>query len=135
MSKNKNRESVEIKRVESEDAEPRTDVSFVGAARNQAAIVTNLTLMDEIAKSKYIIRNVTYPQARELFPHQPQHQTVGRFFPIAEGGALYVDDCLDVEDVPACELKRKHFKKLGFRYLVLKKDTDIMDAANQLGLE
>jgi hypothetical protein len=125
----KNQHAATIERSDDNFGPPQ--VSFIGA-QPSSQIVTNVTLSDEIAKSRMIIRNVAYKGAREAFPYEPQHQTVERFFPLAEGGPLYVDMAMDPEAEAACQRKLKVMRENKSRYLILRKDIDIFDAMKQL---
>jgi hypothetical protein len=117
----------------SEENFGKPEVNFLGAQPDTGA-VDNMKLMDVIAKSRMIIRNIAYPKAREIFPFDPVHQTIERFFPLADGGPLYVDTAEDDRDLAACEKKRVAMQENGSRYLVLTKNTDMVDAMNQLGM-
>ena len=133
----KNGHAVEIRREEvAPTVPPITTASFVGAQGSGEFKyrISNVQLSENVAKSGYIIRNVSYPNARALFPFNPEHQTIERYFPVAEGGPLYVDNADTPEEITACEKKRETMKELGRRYVVLKHDTDLFAVMEQLGV-
>ncbi len=82
-------------------------------------------------------KNYAYPQAQKLFPYQPQYWSVDRYYPLTKkeiGGPVYLDQPMYEDDVKICEIKAKHLKKLGVKYIILKKETDLQSAMEQLGV-
>ncbi len=94
-------------------------------------------IKENITTHDTCFKNYTYPQAAKLFPYQPQHWAVDRYYPLTKkeiGGPVYLDQPMYDDDLAICEKKAKHLKELGFKYIILKKDTDLQSAMEQLGV-
>ena len=88
---------------------------------------------DRLAESTIYHRNWKWPNADDYYPLRPGMRLVDKYYPYARGGPLLVDEPEDIELIEACYYKQKILQKLGHRYVVLDKNTDIMNALEQLG--
>lgn len=94
--------------------------------------ISAVSMADDVAKSRMVVRNITYPKAREAFPHEPQFQTIEYHYPLAEGGPLYVDEAKDVWAEKACAVKAEIMKEAKLRYVILGEKTALVDVMEQL---
>lgn len=115
-------------RVEHIDAGPPT----IRKAREPGAPLSPNQLLVEIAKHPMFIRNMRVGEFEEVFPHNPELRTVSKYFPVAEGGPLFVDEVSHESLEPQFARKREAMKAAGKRYLILRKTTDLQDAMEQL---
>ena len=97
-------------------------------------------LIEKITKNKIVFQNYKYPGADEAFKGMPSMMTCERFYPLAEGGPLFVDEPQFSSDWKDCEKKKEVMAKHGSRYLIMgrKPDgsfVDVIDAMEQLGIK
>lgn len=116
------------------ESDSRTPQRVVRTIREDTARVDPETLYEEITKNRYHIKNFKFPFADELYPAQPGLRSVDKYFPIAEGGPLYVDIPQHQADLAECKKKAAFFKEKKIRYLYISGDTDMVAAQEQLGL-
>lgn len=91
-----------------------------------------LGLAAKIAKSTVYYGNKKFKNADKYFPVNPLLRTVQKFFPYAEGGALYVDEPTDPQEERECGLKAAAIKKEGLRYIVITRDMHDMEETEAL---
>lgn len=77
-------------------------------------------------------RNYKFREADHHFPFEPALRTVDQYFPNAEGGPLLIDEPTDSVQLKACQRKEKVLRTLGYRYLILRKDSDEFEARQAL---
>lgn len=82
---------------------------------------TFISLADQVARDTLFFGKYKWPGAHQAYPDDPDAMMrfVTRYYPHAEGGALYVDMPRSVRQVDRCEEKRKVMKKLRLRYVVI----------------
>jgi hypothetical protein len=137
MAKNKPSLAMDIEREGETVASGAPVVTFLGA-QPDPTLVTNQRLVNDIAKSAYVVRNLNFPESKIAFQFSPEHQTIDRYFPLADGGPLYVDTSIDTKKdtdknfIEATDVKRKIMKRHKLRYLVLFKDSDMVEVEQQL---
>jgi len=95
------------------------------------------TLAEQVAKSTIFHRNWYVPELREQFKFFDRMKRIDKVFPYAKLGdgletMLLVDEPKTPQDTEVCEIKLKHLKKLGYRYVYLEKDSTLYDALTQL---
>lgn len=90
------------------------------------------TIAEKVAGDFLMHVNYMYQGAKEIYPEQPKMWTVDKYFPLASGGPLFVDEPMRASDLLLCEQKAKGMKELGYRYLILKKDMTELDALEQI---
>ena len=94
-------------------------------------------IKEHITTHDTCFKNYSYPKAQELFPHEPAKWSVDRYYPLTRkeiGGPVFMDQPMYADDLKICEKKAEHFKRLGLKYIILKKDTDLQSAMEQLGV-
>ena len=101
------------------DSPARVAAYFANAAAKYP--VSPVQFAEQIAKSNMVIRNVRVSQLKGAFLGAPQHESIDKYYPLAEGSAIYVDDCFDPEKEKACEKKKPLMREAKLRYVVLKK--------------
>lgn len=111
---------------------PEAPTASVQKMREPGGQVSPDQLIHEIAKSKFVIRSFPIPGAKLAFPHEWACRCVDKYYPLAEGGPLFVDMPKLKEDEADCNKKRIFMQRAGFRYLVITKRTDLYDAQLQL---
>lgn len=89
------------------------------------------SLAERVAGDQLFYRNYYYPGSKQEFS-QDHMRTVDRYFPYAEGGPLYVDEPMMPHEEEDCEKKRAAMKRLGLRYLVIKRGMTEVDCAEAL---
>lgn len=97
------------------------------------------TLAEQVAKSTIFHRNWYVPELREQFKFFDRMKRIDKVFPYAKLGdgaetMLLVDEPKTTQETEVCELKSKHLKRLGYRYVWIEKDSTLYDALNQLEL-
>lgn len=105
----------------------------VKALREPGAPMTTNQLLTEVAKHPMFIRNMRVPELVDAFPFNPELRTVTKYFPIADGGPLFVDEVSHESLESQFAQKKKVLSKAGKRYLIIRKTTDLLDAMEQLG--
>lgn len=90
------------------------------------------SLAERIAGNPHFTRNWYYPQGWSFFPNEPDMRCVDYYFPYAEGGALLIDVMELDSDIKKYERKGETLRKIGHRYLILKKDMNENDALYEL---
>lgn len=91
-----------------------------------------LGISAKIAGSTICNRNWPWKNARTHFQNQPLLVTVDKYYPWAEGGALFVDEPVTAEEEKMCEKKAPFLKKEGLRYLVIKREMTEAEARAQV---
>lgn len=86
----------------------------------------------EFLKTPIHFRNYPYPGARDLFPFQPELQTVEKYYPHGKEGPIYIDEPIDDRDIEFCKKKAKHLKEKGLLYAYVTPKTDMQSFAMQL---
>ncbi len=124
------REAKTILKKESESSTPKLVINSI--PENTGRISPD-DIYENITKTKHCIKNYRFPDADLLYPSNPELRSVGKFYPMSEGGPLYIDEPMYDEEIKECEKKRAHFKERKLRYLVVKFDTDMISAMEQLG--
>lgn len=133
--KNKLSRTIELK-------EPVSDAPAIVESRIEREVgkLSNHDLIEKITKSPVCFKNYKYPGADTSFKGIPLMLTCEQYYPLAEGGPLYVDEPQFDQDYKDCEKKREVMKKNGTRYLVMGKKADgsyvdTIDAMEQLGIK
>jgi hypothetical protein len=82
---------------------------------------TFVGLPDQVARDTLFFGNYKWPGADREYPDEPDAMMrfVTRYYPHAEGGPLYIDQPRSHREVERCEEKRRAFKKLRLRYVVI----------------
>ena len=124
-SKNPEISAVQLKATSMEEKETKT---VYRRERNDEA----LTIAGQVAGVTVYCRNYKFRNAAEHFPHEPLMRTVDKFFQVAKGGPLYVDEPIDQQEAKLCERKAKALGKEGLRYVYITKDMTFEEAAAQL---
>ena len=136
MSK-KSRHAAVINQKESgfDDVEVQAPKAMFTASDGQLdPRVTEEELIGQITKSQITFKNWKFPDADILFPNEPIMRTVDRYYPMAEGGPIFIDEPMYDDDLPVCEKKAKFLREKGIRYIYLTKTTTLHDVALQLGI-
>lgn len=98
------------------------------------------TLAEQVAKSTVFFKNVYIDELRETYKYFDRMKRIDKVFPYAKINndgpteKLYVDEPVSESDVNTCFEKVKIMKRLGHKYLVIEKDTLLIDALEQLGV-
>jgi len=94
-----------------------------------------ITISDKVASHNYYTRNWKFPEADKVFPGDWEwdKRVVTKYYPMAEGGALLVDEPISDWDVNRAWEKHKVLRKLGYRHIVIEKDTTVDQCLEQLG--
>ena len=99
------------------------------------------TIAETLAKSSVCIKNFTIDELRPLYKYQNRMKCVDKYFPYARldghltTTTLYVDEPMTEYDADICyNEKTKVMKKMGFNYVVIEKDSTLLDALQQLEL-
>lgn len=90
------------------------------------------TVYEKLAEDRFCYRNWYYPGGKETFPYSREMHVVDRFYPYAAGGPLAFDSVDRDADKTVFEIKREALKKAGIRYVMVKPDTDLLEAMEQL---
>lgn len=90
------------------------------------------SVAEKLAQSKVSVRNWKFKEAVQTYPHHPDMRFVDRYFPYAQGGPLLVDEPSDEASTKRCEQKQKTLKALGYRHVVIGRDTKLEQAIKQL---
>lgn len=90
------------------------------------------SLSDTIAQDTLFYKNHYYPGGREVFADKKELQSVDKFYPYADGGPLFVDECSRDFELPIYLEKEKVMKKLGLRYLLIKPGMTELEAIEAL---
>ena len=90
------------------------------------------SLAERVANDNFFYVNYYFEGGKSFFPQEPDLQKVKRFFPYAEGGPLFVDEPMLEAEEKACELKKEAMKKLGHRYLVIKRTMNLLNCLEEL---
>jgi hypothetical protein len=85
-------------------------------------------IVEKLAKHRVYYRNHQVSKLEAYFKFAPISCTVALFFPMAEGGPLYVDLPIFPYDVEVCRKKAAAFREMGMRYVFLQKG-DALDVA------
>jgi hypothetical protein len=137
MARNKSKEVAVIAHKESEFVEVeqhKPKAMFTATDGQLDPKATEEDIVEQITKSKITFKNWKYPDAEKLFPNQPIMRTVDKYYPMAEGGPLFMDEPMYEDDLQICQKKAEFLKKNGHRYVYLTKTTTIHDVAQQLGI-
>jgi len=92
-----------------------------------------VSLAEKIAQDSTVLINWKFKDAAEYYPNHPTMRTVRKYYMYAKGGPLLVDEPRDPKDVFMCFEKQKLLKKLGYRHIVVERDSTIGDLLEQLG--
>lgn len=94
-----------------------------------------VTLADKIAEDTFFIRNYKYYGSDKQYPETVDHamRTVSKAYPYAKGGLLLVDEPLNELEMIRAYEKAKTLKKLGFRFVVVERDSTLDMLLEQLG--
>ena len=104
------------------------------------SVIEFKTVAEQVAKSTVYFKNFYVPELREKFKFHDRMKRIDKVFPYAkldEKSApirLFVDEPITDSDRDICYQKRSHMKALGLFYLIIEKDTKIVDALEQLGV-
>lgn len=119
-----------VKRISNSEI-PSTELSLQNIANMRTERLANKTIPDQIADHPICYLNHYWPGGREAFRASQKMQMVDRFYPMAKGGALFVDEEHD-KDQRDFKAKREVMQKLGHRYLVVTPTMTMMEAMEQL---
>jgi hypothetical protein len=92
-----------------------------------------IAVADKLAGHPHCVRNYKYSKADLKYPNDPDMRIVEKCYPYAKGGMLLVDEPTSDYDSAKCFEKQKVLKELGFRHVVIERDTTLYDALEQLG--
>jgi hypothetical protein len=88
---------------------------------------TDKSLAESVANHFLFYRNHYWKGHKEAFPNIINLHHVDKFFPLAEGGPLYVDEKSD-KDKRDLSKKAEVMKKLGHRYLIITPNMSLLEA-------
>lgn len=91
-----------------------------------------IAIADKIANSTIYFINYKI-MSEKLNTWHNDFRFVGKYYPYAKGGPLYVDEPKDEREMIAAYQKQKVLRNLGFRFIVIENDTTYYDALEQLG--
>lgn len=92
-----------------------------------------VTMSDQIAQHALYHRNYKYPNGWKYFPANPEMHQVTKYYPLAVGGPLLVDEPRTEWEMVLAYEKQKTLKKSGLRHIVIEKDSTMEDLWEQLG--
>lgn len=94
-----------------------------------------VTLSDHIAESDIFVRNFKFHEADKLYPDLAfvSYRFVTKMYPYAKRGVLFVDEPRNENEVLSAYHKQKQLKKLGYRHVVIERDSTLFDCLEQLG--
>lgn len=123
-----------VKRKEGYTSRPMTDKDQpqVLAEREAEIKSRRLSLLELITKSSFYHLHHPWPNGKKIFSREPDMARVDRFYPYAEGGALYVDTPKLQPDIDKCDKKRPLMLKQGLRYIVVEPGKGEMEIRKQL---
>jgi hypothetical protein len=104
----------------------------VRKAREPGGRLSPNDLLILVAKHPMFIRNMRVPEFTDAFPFNPELRTVGKYFPIADGGPLFVDEVSHPSLEAQFTKKKEVMRAAGKRYLILRETTDLQDAMEQI---
>jgi hypothetical protein len=87
---------------------------------------------ERIAEHKLCELNWYFPLCDELFPFRPKMRYVRKYFPLAAGGPLLVDEPQDEAEIEECKTKAAVLKAQGHRYVWVTQLMSIEEAMIQL---
>lgn len=74
---------------------------------------------DKLSGNRLFFRNWMYPNAKETFPNSPELWYVNRYYTMADGGPLAIDEPETDWDRKLSEMKRPALKAAGIRFYVI----------------
>lgn len=90
------------------------------------------SLSDDVAESKFHYRNQFCSELKLSYPMLPAYWHVDKFYPMAEGGPLYVDEPRTDYDTAISLEKQRLMTGAGHRFVVIKPDMSMDDVLNQM---
>jgi hypothetical protein len=101
------------------------------------------TVLDEVAQSRWYYRGYCMPELKAALPREPKVWIVDRYYPIAKGGPLYVEEVAthkgeesryqtNQTDAADAERKQKILKGMGKRVLIVNPDMTKEEILSQL---
>ena len=94
---------------------------------------TGEPLSDQISGSKICTKNYKWKEATEDFPTEPHLRHVDKYYPFAmQGKGLMIDEPMLADTIKVCERKKKILEKRGYRYLIIKKDTQLSELLEEI---
>jgi hypothetical protein len=90
------------------------------------------SVSDRLAGSTFHYRNWYFKEGKEAFPQHVNLRYVGKMYPFADGGPLLVDEPRFDFEVERCEMKKKTLLSLGYRYVIIKPNMSLLEAAEGL---
>jgi len=90
------------------------------------------SIPDQLAGDKFHYVQYQLDALKPFFPDNYELVLTDRYYPYAEGGALYIDEVMHDLDKRCLDQKKKIMKDLGLRYVVIKKGMSLLDALELL---
>jgi len=85
-------------------------------------------LPNQIAGNSFYYINYPFPKCEDYFLDDNKRlRYCDRYYPHADGGALWMDIQASQRDDRNFDLKKKVLKEMGLRYLAIKKDMGIVE--------
>lgn len=78
-------------------------------------------ISDQVADSKYYIRNWKWNGAQDDFPQEPWLRCTDKFYPRSQFGPIAIDEPRNEIDILKSERKKKFLKEKGIRFLITTK--------------
>ncbi len=75
---------------------------------------------DAVAESDHWVRNEPIPFGLDLFPQEWQLRYADLYYPVAQGGPIYIDTPVSATEVMYCERKLEAYRSKGVRYTYIK---------------
>ena len=102
-------------------------------AKAEARDLHDLTVPEQIAKSKVHFRNYEFNDAKKAFPYHRNLRFIEKMYPYALPTPLLVDQPETPQDLAECRTKAEVLKVMGYRYLILTKSMTLLEALESLG--
>lgn len=92
-----------------------------------------ISIADQIARDTLYFRNWKFKDSDKMYPTEPKMRTVGKYYPNAWKGPLLVDEPRNEYEIMRAYEKQKFLKSLGYRSIVIEKDSGFWECLEQLG--
>lgn len=119
--------------VQTESQKDETSPAHEKALRRVGSRQEFVTLSDQLAEHPLYHRNYKYPNGWKYFPQNSEMHQVTKYYPLAKGGPLLVDEPRTENEMVLAYEKQKVLKKSGLRHIVVEKDSTMEDLWEQLG--
>lgn len=90
------------------------------------------TVSDKVAEDNFFHINYYPPGLRKLADDRNDLWLVRKYYPYSKFGALYIDEPQDERELLLCKEKEIMMKKLGHKYLIIKRGDNELDCIEAL---